>query len=553
MLTRSPGYLIKIWDGELDLDRFIRLRESGRAAARDGSWDDAASLLGSALSQWTGEPISNVRSSYPLAGQAQRLAELRLETTELRLEAELHLGHHAEVIGELRALAAVHPLRERFRELLMTALYADGRQAEALAAYQDVRQTLVEEFGIEPGQRIQRLHQQMLAADPALVVGSSAGAEPVGRGAEQVVPRQLPAVSSLSGRQAELRQLTDWLNRDDAAALTVAICGAAGVGKTTLAVHWARQVAHLFPGGQLYLDLRGFSPAGPPAELAEAIRCLLDSLGVPANRIPVSAQAQIGLYRSLLAGRDRVLVLLDNAGDADQVRPLLPAAPGGLAIVTSRSELAGLAAVDGARLLTLDVLSEAEARELLAARLGADLIAAEPTAVVELSALCARLPLALAVAAAQAAFRPRARPPGRRIARCQNQAGRARHRRSGQQPASGALLVLQPPERPAARMFRLLGVRAGLDIGIGAAASLAGVPRPGQAAARRADQGPAAHRGPRSGSASMTCCAPTPPNAPRLRKTRPRLKRPSAGSSTTTCTLATRPIFCSARPAIPWR
>lgn len=410
VLTRSPGYLIKIWDGELDLDRFIRLRESGRAAARDGSWDDAASLLGSALSQWTGEPISNVRSSYPLAGQAQRLAELRLETTELRLEAELHLGHHAEVIGELRALAAVHPLRERFRELLMTALYADGRQAEALAAYQDVRQTLVEEFGIEPGQRIQRLHQQMLAADPALVVGSSAGAEPVGRDAEQVVPRQLPAVSSLSGRQAELRQLTDWLNQDDAAALTVAICGAAGVGKTTLAVHWARQVAHLFPGGQLYLDLRGFSPAGPPAELAEAIRCLLDSLGVPANRIPVSAQAQIGLYRSLLAGRDRVLVLLDNAGDADQVRPLLPAAPGGLAIVTSRSELAGLAAVDGARLLTLDVLSEAEARELLAARLGADLIAAEPTAVVELSALCARLPLALAVAAAQAAL-PASRSP----------------------------------------------------------------------------------------------------------------------------------------------
>jgi predicted ATPase len=219
------------------------------------------------------------------------------------------------------------------------------------------------------------------------------------------MPRQLPpAVIPFAGRSAELSQLAQWLSRANTAALTVAICGAAGVGKTTLAVRWARRVAGLFPGGQLYLDLRGFSPAGQPAGLAEAIRCLLDSLGVPASRIPASVQAQVGLYRSLLADRDRVLVLLDNARDADQVRPLLPPAPGSLAIVTSRSVLAGLAAVDGARVLALDVLTEAEAVQLLAGRLGADLVAAEPAAVSELSELCARLPLALAVAAARAAL-----------------------------------------------------------------------------------------------------------------------------------------------------
>jgi DNA-binding SARP family transcriptional activator len=386
VLTRAPGYLIEVGTGELDLDRFTRLRESGRGAARDGSWADAADLLRSALSQWTGEPISNVRPSYPLRGQARRLAELRLETTELRLEAQLHLGHHAEVIGDLRALAAIHPLRERFRELLMTALYADGRQAEALAAYLDLRKMLVGDFGIEPGHRIQRLHQQMLSADPALAEGSPAYAEPASEPPEQVMPRQLPpAVTPFAGRSAELSQLTGWLSGAGTAALTVAICGAAGVGKTTLAVHWARQVAGLFPGGQLYLDLRGFSPAGQPAGLAEAIRCLLDSLCVPASRIPASVQAQVGLYRSLLADRDRVLVLLDNARGADQVRPLLPPAPGSLAIVTSRGLLAGLAAVDGARLLTLDVLTEAEATQLLAGRLGADRVAAEPAAVSELS------------------------------------------------------------------------------------------------------------------------------------------------------------------------
>jgi DNA-binding SARP family transcriptional activator len=479
VLTRAPGYLIEVRDGELDLDRFTRRRESGRVAARDGSWAEAAGLLGSALDQWTGEPLSNVRSSYPLAGQARRLTELRLETTELRLEAELRLGHHAAVVGELRALAALHPLRERFRELLMSALYADGRQAEALAAYQELRQTLVEEFGLEPGHRIQRLHQQMLAADPALAADSLPGFDPPNRQPDQVVPRQLPlGVSPFAGRGDELTRLGSWLGRGGSGALTVAICGAAGVGKTTLAVHWARQIAGQFPGGQLYLDLRGFSPAGRPADLAEAIRCLLASLGVPARRIPADAQAQVGLYRSLLADRDRVLVLLDNARDAAQVRPLLPAGGGSLAIVTSRRDLAGLAAVDGAKLLSLDVLSQAEASQLLASRLGPDLVAARPAAITELSALCARLPLALAIAAARAAL-----PAGPALTSLVAELRDARTRLdaldTGDQASSLRAVLSWSYDHlsePAARMFRLLGVQPARDIGVSAAASLAGLP-----------------------------------------------------------------------------
>ncbi|HET7017275.1 MAG TPA: tetratricopeptide repeat protein, partial [Streptosporangiaceae bacterium] len=357
-------------------------------------------------------------------------------------------------------------------------LYADGRQAEALAAYQDLRQTLVEELGIDPGQRIQRLHQQMLAADPALG-DSPAGPQPAGRQLEQVVPRQLPpAVTPFAGRNAQLSQLTSWLSQGDGDPLTVAICGAAGVGKTTLAVHWARQVTGQFAGGQLYLDLRGFSPAGRPAELAEAIRCLLDLLGVPASQVPVSVPAQVGLYRSLLANRGRMLVLLDNAHGAEQVRPLLPAAPGSLAIVTSRSELAGLAAVDGARLLNLDVLTEAEASQLLAGRLGADLIAAEPEAAAELSALCARLPLALAIAAARIGLSS-GPALSQLVVELRNATTRLDALDTGDQAASLRAVLSWSYDRlsePAARMLRLLGVCPGQDIGVAAAASLAGLP-----------------------------------------------------------------------------
>jgi DNA-binding SARP family transcriptional activator/tetratricopeptide (TPR) repeat protein len=500
LVTHDPGYLMEVRDGELDLSRFTRLRDSGRLAAQQGDWHEATRSLQAALGQWTGEPLANVRASDLLAAETRRLIELRLTTVELRIEAELRCGRHSEVIGELYSLVTAHPFRERFRELLMMALYRDGRQAEALAAYQEIRSTLVDELGIDPGNRIRRLHQQILAADPALTGGQRAGAvngdatdagPPLGSHPadtravplhDDVVPRQLPpAVNSFVGREAELRQLARLLDQSmsrTTSPTVVAIRGTAGVGKTALAVHWAHQVSNLFPGGQLHIDLRGFAPSGQLVTLAEAVRCLLDALGIPADRVPASVQAQVGLYRSLLADRGRVLVLLDNARDAEQARPLLPGASGCMAIVTSRDELTGLAAVDGARMLTLDVMSEADARRLLADRLGDDAIRRESRAVDELCAQCARLPLALAVAAARATL-----PPGPAVARLVDELKDARSRLDALDtgdPASSIRAVLSWSYRclsgPTARMFRLLGLQHGPDIGVYAAASLAGIP-----------------------------------------------------------------------------
>jgi hypothetical protein len=267
------------------------------------------------------------------------------------------------------------------------------RLADALELQGQVR----EEFMAAAGRRLAD------AAEPVPEVRSPPS------GSVQIVPRQLPAVvRQFVGRQNELAALNSLLDSAAAgppAVVISAIEGTAGIGKTALALHWAHSVAGRFPDGQLYVNLRGFDPSATPAEPAEAIRGFLDALGIVADRVPATPQAQAGLYRSLLADR-RVLIVLDNARDVDQVRPLLPGSAGCLALVTSRARLAGLAVGEGAALLTLDVLAESEARQLLTDRLGAERVAAEPTAVGELIGLCARLPLALSIAAARAASYP---------------------------------------------------------------------------------------------------------------------------------------------------
>jgi tetratricopeptide (TPR) repeat protein/transcriptional regulator with XRE-family HTH domain len=298
---------------------------------------------------------------------------------------------------------------------------------------------------------------------------------------QSAMPRQLPAtVADFTGRDAELAALTRILDDTsvDAPGTVVisAIGGTAGVGKTALALHWAHQVAQRFPDGQLHVNLRGFDPSGPPAAAGEAIRGFLDALGVPSGRVPASPDAQAGLYRSLLAGR-RMLILLDNARDEQQVRPLLPASPASLVLITSRNQLGGLGAADGARLLTLDVLTGAEAVQLLTARLGADRAAAEPAAVGQIAGLCACLPLALSVAAARAAARP-----GFRLAavaaELSDSAGRLDALDAGD-PAASVRAVFSWSTRQlgaeSARMFRLLGLHPGPDISVPAAASLAGI------------------------------------------------------------------------------
>jgi tetratricopeptide (TPR) repeat protein len=321
-----------------------------------------------------------------------RLEQLRLQALEDRAEADLRLGRQDRLIPELRELAAEHPVRERFHAQLMEALARAGRQAEALDAYRQARRALVEELGIEPGPQLRLLHQQILDGDPALAAplaghdGTPQSSPPATDPASSPagVPRQLPgAVPHFTGRLAELARLSQILDQAGSQApgtvVISAIGGTAGVGKTALAVHWAHQVADRFPDGQLYVNLAGFDPSGSPVTPGEAIRGFLGALGVPPDRFPSSLAAQAGSYRSLLAGR-QMLILLDNARDEQQVRPLLPGSPGCLVLVTSRSQLAGLAAAENASLLSLDVLPPAEARQLLAARLGGQRTAADPAA-----------------------------------------------------------------------------------------------------------------------------------------------------------------------------
>ena len=298
------------------------------------------------------------------------------------------------------------------------------------------------------------------------------------------VPRQLPAaVADFTGRHAELQALTAILDEAaaDAAGTVVisAIGGTAGVGKTALALHWAHQVADRFGDGQLHVNLRGFGPSGTPVTPEEAIRGFLDAIGVPPERIPATPDGRERLYRSLLADR-RMLVVLDNARDEQQVRPLLPAGPGTLVLVTSRNQLAGLAAADGARLISVDVLSHAEAVKLLATRIGAVRSAAEPEAVAEIAALCACLPLALAVAAARAAARPRF-PLSALAAELRDTAARLDALDGGDATADMRAVFswsYRQLSSDAARMFRLLGLHPGPDISAAASASLAGIGRP---------------------------------------------------------------------------
>jgi DNA-binding SARP family transcriptional activator len=497
IITQPRGYLIRAADGELDLVRFESLMTAARVAGRDGAWDAVAARTEEALALWRGEPLADIESETLVQREAPRLAELHVQALQMRIDADLRLGRHAEVVVELQDLAAGYPLREQIHALLMLALYRCGRQADALAVFRQVRTVLVEELGAEPGAELAQLHQRILAADPALSLpqptavaasgaAGGAGAAGAGTGAAGAltlrVPRQLPAtIAGFAGREIELAALAQILDgAGTRAAGTVAISaigGTAGVGKTALAIHWAHQVAERFEDGQLYLNLRGYGPAGsPPATPAEAIRALLAAFGVPPERIPPGLDAQAGLYRSLLADR-RMLIVLDNAHDEQQVRPLLPAGGGCLIIVTSRHQLAGLAASDGARLVSLDVLSPGEATEMLTTRLGAQRAAAEPEAVGEIVRLCARLPLALAVAAARAEARP-SFPLATLAAELRDAHGRLDALDAGDPAASVRAVFswsIQQLSPAAARMFRLLGIHPGPDITASAAASLAGL------------------------------------------------------------------------------
>ena len=488
IVTCRPGYRLEVAEDELDLRLLTRLWRDGGVAVRGGDWAAAFGGLGQALGLWRGAPFADAGCERLAREQVPPLSELRLQAAEWRAEAGLALGRHAELVGELAGWCAAEPLRERFAVLRMLALYRSGRQADALAAFQQARRMLVDELGVEPGEELRRLHQQVLARDPALAVPAEwdAAAAAGGLDAARVVPRQLPAaVARFAGRSGELGVLAGLAEEVASGAggtvVISAIGGMAGVGKTALAVLFTHRVAGLFPDGQLYVDLRGFGPSGDPVPPARVVREFLGALGVAPRAVPADVDAQAGLYRSVLAGK-RVLVVLDNARDAAQVRPLLPGSAGCLVVVTSRSQLAGLAAVEGARLLPLGLLTEQEARELLAGRLGAGRVEAEAEAVTELIGLCARLPLALAITAARAAARPE--HPLEALAAELRAAGGPLDALDAGEPTASVRAVFSWSYRQlspaAARLFRLLGIHPGPDISAPAAASLAGV-EPAQA------------------------------------------------------------------------
>jgi DNA-binding SARP family transcriptional activator/tetratricopeptide (TPR) repeat protein len=476
--AQPPGYVLKLRDGTdvLRVSQLMRLARQADAPA------EQARHLATALSLWRGQPLADVEGIAWLDGQAERLSTLRVDVARALADARLAAGEHRELIPSLDPLAAEHLLDEQIQAQLMLALYRSGRQADALAVYQRTRRALAGQLGVDPSQPLRDLEVAILRQDPALDVT----AEPAGAGqvAAVPVPAQLPPGPPFAGRRDEMASLDALLPTSaqapeggpGGAAISV-LSGTAGVGKTALAVHWARRVSARFPDGQLFASLRGFDPAGAALEPGDALRGFLEAFGIPEARIPADLAGQAGLYRSVLTGK-RVLVVLDNARDEQQVRPLLPASPGCVAVVTSRNQLVGLVATEGARPLTLDLLSPDDARELLTGRLGATRVTSEPAAVSDIIDGCARLPLALTVAAARAVIAPHL--PLAAIASELRGASRALDPFYVGDTASDVRAVLSWSYRAltgaAARLFRLLGLHPGPDVSLAVAASLGELP-----------------------------------------------------------------------------
>ncbi|WP_328581023.1 AfsR/SARP family transcriptional regulator [Streptomyces sp. NBC_00370] len=506
LVRGSGGYRIDVGPDSLDLLRFRALRAEAGVLAESGEPAKSAGLLIEALALWRGPAAAGtapqVRAHPVFVAVDREHPAVVKQASEMALAAGAGLTERVLVI--LRQAAAHHALDETLQARLILVLAATGHQAEALDVYQAVRSRLADELGLDPGPELRAAQQRVLRQSLSGPAGEGhadgvpaarsddSGAGAVGRDSDEapavrapyaprVRPAQLPPDHpAFTGRRAELARSQALLPPDGAQLAPVVIStigGMAGVGKTTLAVHWAHAIAHRFPDGQLYVNLRGFHATGSIMSPADAIRTLLDAFGLPPHRIPAGLDAQVALYRSLLAGR-RVLVLLDNARDTEQVRPLLPGAPGCLAIVTSRNQLHGLIAGEGAHPVALGLPDEREAREFLVRRLGAERVAAEPQAADEIVALCGRLPLALAIACARAAVNPGFTLASVAAELRESHGSLAAF--TGSDPVTDARSVFSWSYRTlspgAARLFRLLALHPGPECSVNAAASLAGRP-----------------------------------------------------------------------------
>ncbi|WP_210635654.1 AfsR/SARP family transcriptional regulator [Streptomyces sp. GESEQ-13] len=388
LLTAPTGYVLRVDDGELDVQVFDAHVSAARSARAEGDWERVRRECRAALGLWRGMPLGGPAPEVGGYALVRRLEEARLLLHEWRYDAELALGDEslADLVPELSALAAEHPLREAYHRQLMLALHRTGRQAEALVVHRDLRARLADELGVEPGQPVREAHVEVLR-----------GSRTRDGASRWVRPAQLPPAPAHFVGRADVREgVARVLSGTDATGAVV-LSGTAGVGKTALALQVAHGMEERFSGGQLYLNLRATEPGAKPLTTAEALASLLRDLGVCSGDVPEHPDAASALLRSLLAP-SRTLLVLDDAVSAAQVRPLLPAGPGCGVLVTSRSPLTAL---DGAARFPLRPLSDEESAALLRAASGRDGITARHPLV----ALTGRLPLALRVVAARLAAR----------------------------------------------------------------------------------------------------------------------------------------------------